>query len=375
MRHCKHAILCLFLISVGFSLFSQNDSTGLRKGLVVLPALYYTPETQLGGGVAGMFYFRTAPESPETRLSNIQVLVSITQNKDIIISFPFEISMKENKHIFRGFGTVFKFPFRFYGIGKETLNDDQEIYNSRILRLKADYLYKLARNTYLGLNYRIDDIQKVTFGDANGILATEQPSGYKGGRSSGLGAIFTYDPRDNIYNSRVGPFISALYTRYDSKLGSDFDFNRVEFDFRQYFPLSQSRVFGYQLVSFNTWGDVPIESLALLGHNTINRGYYQGRFRDKSMTAVQAEYRMPLNRGNTPRELLGFWQRFGLTFFGALGNVAPSFDELDLDGVKYSAGMGLRFLIEKNEDINLRLDVGIGRKGNGGIYFMVGEAF
>ena len=53
---------------------------------------------------------------------------------------------------------------------------------------------------------------------------TEQPTGYKGGRSSGLGAIFTYDPRDNIYNSRVGPFISALYTRYDSKLGSDFDF-------------------------------------------------------------------------------------------------------------------------------------------------------
>jgi len=43
--------------------------------------------------------------------------------------------------------------------------------------------------------------------------------------------------------------------------------------------------------------------------------------------------------------------------------------------VKLSVGAGLRFLFNKEEKVNLRMDIGIGQNGNTGIYFGLEEAF
>jgi len=46
-----------------------------------------------------------------------------------------------------------------------------------------------------------------------------------------------------------------------------------------------------------------------------------------------------------------------------------------LDEFKYSLGFGLRFVFDKQEGINARLDFGFGRGENSGIYALVVEAF
>ena len=92
------------------------------------------------------------------------------------------------------------------------------------------------------------------------------------------------------------------------------------------------------------------------------RSYYAGRFRDKVMTAVQAEYRMPL-----------FW-RIGLVGFAGLGNVAPRPWALELDQLKYSYDAGLRYRVSSREATNIRMDVAFGQ-GTSGIYFTAREAF
>lgn len=38
-------------------------------------------------------------------------------------------------------------------------------------------------------------------------------------------------------------------------------------------------------------------------------------------------------------------------------------------------GGGLRYLFNKKENVNLRMDIGFGRDGNTGIYFGIKEAF
>jgi hypothetical protein len=43
--------------------------------------------------------------------------------------------------------------------------------------------------------------------------------------------------------------------------------------------------------------------------------------------------------------------------------------------MKYSVGAGLRFLFNKEEKVNLRMDIGFGSDGNRGVYFGIEEAF
>jgi hemolysin activation/secretion protein len=107
-------------------------------------------------------------------------------------------------------------------------------------------------------------------------------------------------------------------------------------------------------------GDAPIKELAELGGPRIMRGYYRGRFRDNYVTAFQAEYRMPV------------YKRIGIVAFAGLGKVYnPS--ELNLDGLHYSYGGGLRYKINKREKLNLRIDYARGDPHYLG-YFYLGFA-
>ncbi len=118
-----------------------------------------------------------------------------------------------------------------------------------------------------------------------------------------------------------------------------------------------------QALGFLNSGEVPLRSYALLGGSNTMRGYYQGRYRDKNMAVVQAEYRAAL-----------FW-RFGAVAFADLGNVGSELKDLNFQGLKYSYGAGLRFALNKTEKLNLRLDYGIGRNFSNGFYLQLGEAF
>ena len=70
-----------------------------------------------------------------------------------------------------------------------------------------------------------------------------------------------------------------------------------------------------------------------------------------------------------------FWWKFGFVVFGGVGDVAPELTKFTINTIKYSYGLGLRFLFNKEEKVNLRVDLGFGNDGNSGIYFGIEEAF
>ncbi|MCK5453025.1 MAG: hypothetical protein KAJ16_01620, partial [Calditrichia bacterium] len=93
------------------------------------------------------------------------------------------------------------------------------------------------------------------------------------------------------------------------------------------------------------------------------RGYFEGRYRDLTYGMMQLEYRQY------------FWWRLGFIVFGGIGDVAEDLLQVKFEDLKYSYGLGLRYLFNKKEKVNLRLDLGIGQDGNSGIYFGIEEAF
>ena len=93
------------------------------------------------------------------------------------------------------------------------------------------------------------------------------------------------------------------------------------------------------------------------------RGYFEGRYRDLTFMMLQMEYRQY------------FWWRLGYVVFGGVGDVADDLLNYTFKDLKYSYGLGLRFLFNQKEKVNIRIDLGFGQDGNSGLYFGVEESF
>jgi outer membrane protein assembly factor BamA len=207
------------------------------------------------------------------------------------------------------------------------------------------------------------DTTKLTEVEDGRLLESPDTPGSAGGKVSGFGYFMTYDSRDSIFYSTSGSFHQFSITSFGRALGSDFAFNRVYLELRRYFRFSFAHCLAFQTRFLVQTGDPPFWRMGLLGGQEIMRGYYLGRYRDKDMIALQAEYRWaPV-----------FW-RFGLVAFAGLGDVAATFGGFDVGRFKYTYGLGLRFVIDSQQRLNLRLDFGFG-KDTSGVYFTAGEAF
>lgn len=64
----------------------------------------------------------------------------------------------------------------------------------------------------------------------------------------------------------------------------------------------------------------------------------------------------------------------GFTAFAGMGGVAPSVSEFNFESIRPAVGVGLRFLLDPVEDLNLRLDFGVGKRTSN-YYFKIAEAF
>jgi outer membrane protein assembly factor BamA len=186
--------------------------------------------------------------------------------------------------------------------------------------------------------------------------------GSDGGTIFGFGYDLTWENRDNIFFPNSGGYQYFSFLIYPSG-ASDFKFIDIELDVRHYWAIKEDHVFATNFYLEAVSGDVPFYMLPALGGSKRMRGYFYGRYRDKFYSMLQVEYRQY------------FWRKFGFVVFGGLGNVASEVVEFDFGTMKYSYGAGLRFLFNKKQKINLRMDIGFGQDGNTGLYFGIEEAF
>ena len=346
------------------------------KKLYILPLVSYSPETSLRLGTASVFLFRPAGCSRSTQLSSIKVPLTYTLNQQQKIRFSYEIFLNDNGHILDGFVQWQKFPFFFYGIGADTAEEDEETYTSRTIGAQASYLNNVARRFFLGAQLSWIN-SKVLEREPGGQLSQEgNIAGSAGSVSAGAGLIVRYDSRDNNLNAGRGLYLQSSLTAFPESFGSDFSFTKLEIDFRRFLRPFRKHVLAFQVFVENNWGNPHFELLALLGGDELMRGHYEGRFRDKTFWAAQAEYRLPINRPDWfgGKEKLGFWQRWGLAGFAGLGTVAPGLDGLADGKFKHSLGLGIRYLVLPKERVNIRVDFGFGTQ-RPGFYFNVREAF
>lgn len=348
------AALCL----VPSTASAQDDGKQSARDVVLLPVVAYMPETRLTLGAVSIFFFRS-PAS--TRPSTLSALFMYTQNDQLLASLGSEVYSSDEQHKLEGSISFIEFPDKFYGIGPDTPESNEEDYTPRSINIMAGVQERWRRYWHAGLRYDFSTWDVIET-EADGSLATGDVAGSGGGTASGMGGLINRDTRDNVYYSSRGSFCQATATFYPGWLGSDFDYRRVTLDLRRFFGFGGRHVVALQAVMAGTGGETPFQSLAALGGSEIMRGYYQGRYRDRYSAVLQSEYRVRV------------WRRFGLVAFAGVGDVAHSPDEFELDHFRYSAGGGIRFLLSKQEGMNLRLDSAVG-EDTSGFYITLGEAF
>ena len=351
------------LSTIGSASASGDEAAKKEKtsGLAFLPVIFYTPETKWALGGGGIYYFRLTQDKSVSRPSNTSFFAAYTQRKQINIEVNPDLYLKKGLHIQTKF-QFSDFPDQFYGVGNDTTADMEEPFTSRFGKVSIEALKKVRGPLNVGFQYFFDET-KMKEVEEGGMLESGSITGSAGGTVSGFGYFMTYDSRDSIFYSSSGSFHQFSAMAFGKALGSDFGFNRFYLDLRKYIRFSFSHCLALQTRFLFQTGDPPFWRMGLLGGQESMRGYYSGRYRDKNMITLQAEYRW------TPI----FW-RLGLVAFAGLGDVAATPDSFDLGEFKYSYGLGLRFVFDPKQRLHIRLDFGFG-EGTSGFYFTAGEAF
>ena len=218
-----------------------------------------------------------------TRTSNIEFPAIITSRQQFIVDLIYNLITNKERFFIRGFNQYNNFSEYYYGIGNNTTDADGSAVEYQSFRT----------------NHRI------------------------------VARVEKRDPRNNVINSMRGAYIEVSTLIANQALGSQYSFNNITLDARNIFPVGRRRnVLAVQTIINHNQGELPWRQMAAMGGFTMMRGYYLGRHRDKNYAAFQAEYRLHV------------WKFFGMTFFGAAGEVAPKMEDLAFSQLKFSGGGG-----------------------------------
>jgi outer membrane protein assembly factor BamA len=352
---------CLYIDDISAQTDFLNDTLVLKKpDFKAYPYVFYTPETKLAFGAGGIFVFY-ADRTDNLKPSKVTLSGYYSTNKQYYFEMTPEFYFLRNKLFITLPTTYGYYKTKFFGIGDKKVEEGTEYYtsnvfNSTIVLQTPTIIFSSDRTGFLlDINYT----QILDKGE-NLLLLNDSVPGSNGGFCLGLGYDGVWDTRDNIFYPTRGSFQYFKITLY--KQSGDYAFYTFELDVRKYFHLSKRGVLAGNFYFNLAGGETPFYKMPALGGKHRMRGYYEGQYRDNAYTMMQFEYRQ------------FFWKRFGFVLFAGAGDVASSILDYDLKKIKPNYGAGLRYLFSQAEKLNLRFDVGFGKKTNG-LYFGIEEAF
>ncbi len=381
VQNRKKIFLCIAIFLIGNLAYSQesepkpkkkiigiknlNDTVDTeKKGVFVLPLIYYTPDTRWAFGAAGVYYFKVPSKiegGKDSRVSNVQFLGDYTQNRQLDLWGQWSVFTHDENYLLKGEVRYRNFPDRFYGIGNNTLRVNEEKYEYSLFSIKTLVLKKIVPSLFIGIDYHLE--KEYNFKYTSGkILESGSVTGYNGGLQSAIGLVGIFDNRDNIINTYKGSLLEVSSYFYLKPLGSTFGFTYLNFLYQKFWQIKRKHIIALQTRIRYGFGEVPFLDMSNVGNDDLLRGYPKNRFRDINFAGTQLEYRFPL-----------FW-RFGMVTFASIGDVFNKPQELHSTTVKYSVGAGLRFNVNPAERLNIRLDYGHGKEG-GYFYIIVAESF
>jgi len=344
-------LVSVLILSVMLSLNVEGQDSLKKVKILPVPTIGYSPETKTYIGVVSLFTFNLYNDTV-TRTSNAKVEINYTWNKQLILETEWNYFFKDEKWFTKGKMSYSSYPDYYYGIGTKTPDSNKLLYNSNRIVFEVSVLKKVGRKFFTGANVKYLNYQNVNY------LSPHSYSELTDHSTFGVGYTLLGDSRDNLLTPTKG-FYFNLNLGYNF---SEQNYGEASVDLRHYKTWGEKYTWANRLINEFNFGTPAFYDYAFLGGDKFVRGYNYGRYRDKNLTSYQTEIRLPL-----------IW-RFGMAAFAGLSNLYNS-SNLNLKETKPNYGLGLRFLVDKHDKTNLRLDYAIGGEGNTGFYISFGESF
>jgi hypothetical protein len=213
------------------------------------------------------------------------------------------------------------YPLSYYGIGSQIPDKPVAVVNANYFNVRERFVYRVKGNLFAGLELDYQQLQNAKFEPKDkGPTGPEikLPLGAGGSQNLGGGFGLLLDSRHNMLNVRDGYLVELSFIHYGKLFDQSFPMNTLFFDSRYFIPTTKNQVLALQVVGQFSQGEVPFNQLSLMGGETIMRGYYLGRYRDKNYVAAQAEYRfLPFGFSNPNVVLPGVLAIQSPSFSGA----------------------------------------------------------
>ncbi|MEI6266161.1 MAG: hypothetical protein WCP74_13770 [Sphingobacteriia bacterium] len=332
---------------------------------VPIPILTSTPETgvRFGGALEYFFNAKEKGKNTEARGSYVHGQITYSTKSQLDLSSSWQIFGRGERYVFRGNAGFQRFNERYWGVGNNTVNNDDfngQFYNRLYFESRT---YKLLTNqNYVGLAVNFSDTYNLTYSKSlnNSDL---QVAGINGSKVFGLGPAFLHEGRDFPFSAHKGSYLEVYYQYHFPVLGDQYNYGEWMLDWRKFIPVSNLNTLAFQFMNRTTIGDVPLREMPRLGSSNLMRGFFTGRFRDKSFTAAQSEFRFHI------------WRWLYGSAFGAVGIVGESISSYESNNTRYAGGAGLRFLVNKKNRMFVRLDYARNSTGGSAFYIKLNEAF
>lgn len=344
------------------NVLSESGDPSAPK-LINYPTVAYAPETSWELGISSLYVY-SANRDLSNRLSEIKAFTFYTLENQYGFWLDHALYTDENKWFFYGRARYQSFPLFYYGIGRETPSEHIALIDGEYTLFRERLLRETLPSLYFGLELDYQGLNRVNYIDTETDFELPEV-GAMGSNNLGIGLGLLYNNIHNAMNPREGLYSEWAFMNYNTAAGSDYNMTTYVIDNRLYRPVKENTVFAAQLYGQFTSGNAPFNMLALMGGESLMRGYYLGRYRDKNLVAGQVEYRI------LPFE---FSKRWGASVFLAAGQVYGDEYGFNWDQFLPTGGAGIRYLIFPEKDIYTRIDVSFTEEGRG-VYFFIGEAF
>ena len=356
----------------------RKDSIRAHKNVwwSVLGGPSYTPEASFGVGGAVLASFRMNKQDTISQRSFLPAGLNLSINGTIVVAGAGTFFFNENRfRIYMNYGYRNE-PSHYYGKGfekAETIErgDSTTRFHRSYFQLYPRFVWEVRPHFYLG---GLFDLNYTKVSDVNPVMEKD-PYFQQFKRkyfNVGIGGLIQYDTRDDVATPTRGMLLGANFKLFGKYLGGAYNYEIIELEYRQFKNIFRPRsTLAWIAKSQIGLGDVPFTELPTFGSPFDLRGYYMGKYRDKSMAYGIVEYRHMF--GSPAKYKSGnFWAKCGFVAWGGTGTIGET--PFDWNKWKLNFGAGLRFQMQPGK--NFRLDIGK-EPGQSGmqVYMNMTEAF
>lgn len=356
----------------------RRDSIRAHKTVwwSVLGGPSYTPEASLGVGGAVLASFKLNKLDSISQRSFLPVGLNLSINGTVVVAGAGTFFFNENKfRIYANYGYRNE-PAHYYGKGMENAehterSDSTTKYHRSYFQLYPRFVWEVYPHLYVG---GLFDLNYTKATKVNHVME-EDPYFNKFRRkyvNVGIGGLVQYDTRNDVATPTQGMLLSANLKLFGKYLGGAYNYEMVELEYRHFKNVFRPRsTLGWIAKTQIGMGDIPFSELPSFGSPFDLRGYYIGKYRDKSMAYGIVEYRHMF--GSVEKYKSGnFWAKWGFVVWGGTGTIG----ETPFDWKKWKLNFGAGLRIQMQPGKNFRLDIGK-EPGQPGmqVYMNMTEAF